>query len=145
MVKAGRIEGLRFVHRNERREVRRAVGLTCQVVRERDFKLIADQAIDLSPDGMLVSSDHDLAVGESLIVSFKATQLGLWFDTEASVARVIRGRRPGDGGTGIGLSFSTLDRVKRLILRGHLRRVPPPLPRRSQRIDWTATVRSLTR
>jgi hypothetical protein len=145
MVQAGRIEGLKFVHRNDRREVRRAVGLTCQVVRERDFRLVADQAIDLSPDGMLVSSEHDMAVGESLIVSFKATQLGLWFDTEASVARIIKGRRPGDRGPAIGLTFSTLDRVKRLILRGHLRRVPPPLPRRTQRIDWTATVRSLTR
>jgi hypothetical protein len=145
MVQAGRVEGLKFVHRNDRREVRRAVGLTCQVVRERDFRLIADQAIDLSPDGMLVSSEHDLAVGESLIVSFKATQLGLWFDTEASVTRIIKGRRPGDRGPGVGLTFSTLDRVKRLILRGHLRRVPPPLPRRMQRIDWTATVRSLTR
>jgi hypothetical protein len=115
------------------------------VVRERDFRLVADQAIDLSPDGMLVSSEHDMAVGESLIVSFKATPLGLWFDTEASVARIIKGRRPGDRGPAIGLTFSTLDRVKRLILRGHLRRVPPPLPRRTQRIDWTATVRSLTR
>ena len=94
---------------------------------------------------MLVSSDHDLEVGEALIVSFKATQLGLWFDTDACVTRVIKGRRPGDRGRGIGLSFSSLDRVKRLILRGHLRRVPPPLPRRIQRIDWTATVRSLTR
>ena len=145
MVQPGPVESLKFVHRNDRREVRRAVGLTCQVVRERDFRLVADQALDLSPDGMLVSSDHDLQVGESLIVSFKATQLGLWFDTEASVARIIKGRRPSDRGAGIGLSFSTLDRVKRLILRGHLRRVPPPLPRRTQRIDWTATVRSLTR
>jgi len=115
------------------------------VVRERDFRLVAEQALDLSPDGMLVSSEHDMAVGENLIVSFKATQLGLWFDTEASVARIVKGRRYGDHGAGIGLSFSTLDRVKRLILRGHLRRVPPPLPRRTQRIDWTATVRSLTR
>ena len=86
-----------------------------------------------------------MVVGENVIVSFKATQLGLWFDTEASVARIIKGRRDGDRGAGIGLSFSTLDRVKRLILRGHLRRVPPPLPRRMQRIDWTATVRSLSR
>ena len=145
MLKPGRVEGLKFVHRNDRREVRRAVGVTCQVVRERDFRLVAEQALDLSPDGMLVSSEHDMAVGENLIVSFKATQLGLWFDTEASVARIVKGRRYGDHGAGIGLSFSTLDRVKRLILRGHLRRVPPPLPRRTQRIDWTATVRSFTR
>ena len=138
-------ERLRFVRRNDRHEVRRAVGFSCQVVRERDFRLIADQALDLSPDGMLVASDSELEIGESVILSFKATQLGLWFDTEANVARIVKGRRDGDRGTAVGLSFSTLDRVKRLILRGHLRRVPPPLPRRTQRIDWTATVRSLTR
>jgi hypothetical protein len=145
MLQPGLTSGLKFVRRNDRREVRRAASFTCQVVRERDFRLIADRALDISPDGMLVSSEHDLEVGESLIVSFKATQLGLWFDSEASVARIVKGRRDGDRGAGVGLSFSTLDRVKRLILRGHLRRVPPPLPRRTQRIDWTATVRSLTR
>ena len=133
------------MRRNDRREVRRAMGITCQVVRERDFRLVAERALDLSPDGMLVQSEAELEVGESLIVSFKATQLDLWFDSEARVARIVKGRRDGDHGAGIGLSFSTLDRVKRLILRGHLRRVPPPLPRRMQRIDWTATVRSLTR
>ena len=133
------------MRRNDRHEVRRAVGLSCQVVRERDFRLIADTALDLSPDGMLVASDSELEIGESVILSFKATQLGLWFDTEANVARIVKGRRDGDRGAAVGLSFSTLDRVKRLILRGHLRRVPPPLPRRTQRIDWTATVRSLTR
>ena len=95
------------------------------------------------PYGMLVATDRALEVGENMIVSFRATQLGLWFDTEATVARIIKGRRPGDRGPAIGLSFSTLDRVKRLILRGHLRRVPPHLPRRTQRIDWTATIRSL--
>ena len=119
------------------------MGLACTVVRERDFRVIAHHALDVSPDGMLVSSDRDLEVGENMIVSFRATQLGLWFDTEASVARIVKGRRDGDRGAGIGLSFSTLDRVKRLILRGHLRRVPPPLPARTQRIDWTATIRSL--
>jgi hypothetical protein len=115
------------------------------VVRERDFRLIGSTALDLSPDGMLVATEHDLAVGESLIVSFRATSLGVWFDSEARVARVVRGRRDGDRGAAVGLSFSSLDRVKRLILRGHLRRVPPPIPRRAQRIDWTATIRSLDR
>jgi hypothetical protein len=142
MLQPGLTSGLKFVRRNDRREVRRAASFTCQVVRERDFRLIADQALDVSPDGMLVATEDEVAVGENLIVSFQATQLGLWFDSEASVARIVRGRRDGDRGAGIGLSFSTLDRVKRLILRGHLRRVPPPLPRRTQRIDWSATVRS---
>jgi hypothetical protein len=132
-----------LIRRNDRREMRRAVGFTCTVVRGLDFKIVAHQAHDVSPDGLLVSTEQELEVGENMIVSFRATQLGLWFDTEARVARMIRGRRPGDRGPAVGLCFTTLDRVKRLILRGHLRRVPPPLPRRAQRIDWTATIRSL--
>jgi hypothetical protein len=132
-----------FVRKNERREIRRAVVMKCQIVRERDFRLVAEKALDLSPDGMLVPTEADLAVGENVFVSFRATELGIWFDTEATVARVIHGRRPGDKGKGVGLKFSTLPRLKRFILRGHLRRVPPPIPRRNQRIDWSATVRSI--
>jgi len=132
-----------FVRRNERREMRRAVSVPCQIVRERDFRLVSDRALDLSPDGMLVASRCDVEPGEALLVSFQATELGLWFDSEARVARVVRGRRPSDRGEAIGLAFSTLSRVQRFILRGQLRRVPPPVPRRPQRIDWSATVRSL--
>lgn len=132
-----------FVRKNERREVRRAISMTCQIVRERDFRLVSEKALDVSPDGMLVATDVELEPGENVFVSFRATELGLWFDTEARVARVIRGRRPGDRGRGVALRFSTLPRVKRLILRGHLRRVPPPIPRRAQRIDWAATIRSI--
>jgi hypothetical protein len=134
-----------FVRRNERREVRRAQRFHCQVVRERDFRLVATQALDVSPDGMLVALEGlDLEVGEPVIVSFKATRLGLWFDTEAKVTRIVRGRRPGDKGRGAGLSFLTLDRVKRMILRGHLKRVPPPVPKRTQRIDWSRTIWSFS-
>lgn len=132
-----------FVRKNERREVRRAISMTCQIVRERDFRLVSEKALDVSPDGMLVATDVELEAGENVFVSFRATALGIWFDTEARVARVIRGRRPGDKGRGIALRFSTMPRVKRLILRGHLRRVPPPIPRRAQRIDWAATIRSI--
>ena len=132
-----------FVRKNERRELRHATSMTCQIVRERDFSLVAEKALDVSPDGMRVATDVELEPGENVFVSFRATTLGIWFDTEARVTRVIRGRRPGDKGRGVGLRFSTLPRVKRLILRGHLRRVPPPIPRRAQRIDWAATIRSI--
>src|SRR2546427_804024 len=127
-----------FVRKNERREVRRAIRVQCQIVRESDFSLVSEQALDVSPDGMLVATDTSLITGENVIVTFRATDLGIWFDTEATVARMVHGRRPGDKGRAAALSFSTLSRVKRFILRGHLRRVPPPLPRRAQRIDWTA-------
>lgn len=132
-----------FVRKNDRREVRRDVRVACQVIRERDFSIVAYRALDLSPDGMFVASDIDLEPGENVLVTFKATELGLWFDTEATVARRVNGRRHGDNARGVGLSFSTLDPVKRLILRGHLRRVPPPVPRRTQRIDWAETVRRI--
>lgn len=132
-----------FVRKNERREVRRAIAISCQVVRARDFRLVAEKAVDVSPDGMLVVTDDDLEPGESVFVSFRATELGIWFDSEAHVARIVRGRRPGDKGRGVALCFSTMPRVKRFILRTHLRRVPPPVPRRAQRIDWAATVRSI--
>src|SRR5690606_40942651 len=38
-----------FVRKNERREVRRAVRLACTVVRERDFCLVSERALDVSP------------------------------------------------------------------------------------------------
>lgn len=132
-----------LVRKNDRREVRRALSLPCQIVRERDFRLIAETALDLSSDGMLVKTEIDLEPGENVFVSFRATELGLWFDSEAKVARVIQGRRPGDKGKAIGLHFMTMSRVKRFILRNHLRKVPPPVPRRTQRIDWTATVKEI--
>jgi hypothetical protein len=134
-----------LVRKNERREIRRATPMACQIVRERDFRLVADTAVDISPDGMFVASDIDVDPSDRFIVSFQATELGLWFDTEAEVARVVRGRRTHDRGRGIALRFSTLSRVRRFILRGHLRRIPPPLPARTQRIDWSATVRGIER
>ncbi len=63
---------MRFVRKNEHREVRRAVTLDCQVVRERDFRLVAKRMLDVSPDGMLVAVDEPLEPGERLIVSFHA-------------------------------------------------------------------------
>src|SRR4051794_41572417 len=105
-----------LVRKNERREMRRALVMSCQIVRERDFRLVAEKALDVSPDGMLVATEADLAVGENVFVSFRATELGLWFDTEATVTRVIQGRRPGDKGRGVALKFSTLPRLKRFIL-----------------------------
>jgi hypothetical protein len=132
-----------LVRKNDRREVRRAMLLSCQIVRERDFRLVAETALDVSPDGMLISTEIDLEPGENVFVSFRATELGLWFDSEARVARVIRGRRPGDKGRAVGINFSTMSRVKRFILRNHLRKVPPPVPKRMQRIDWAATVKEI--
>jgi hypothetical protein len=54
----------------------------------------------------------------------------LWFDTRATLRRVVEGRRPGDGGRALGLHFESLPAVSRLILRGHLGRAPQTVPKR---------------
>jgi hypothetical protein len=79
---------------------------------------------------MFVLSDEIIDPGTELFVSFRATELPLWFDTRATVARVIAGRRMGDDGRGFGLRFRSLPAVSRVILRGHLRRAPRPAPQR---------------
>jgi hypothetical protein len=114
---------------NRRGEMRRAVRLCCRV-RRRDGRLIGDRTVDLSPQGMLVISDERLEHGENLVVSFQATELPLWFDTRATLTRIVEGRRPNDGGRALGLHFESLSAVSRLILRGHLGKAPPIAPQR---------------
>jgi PilZ domain-containing protein len=97
--------------------------------------LVGDRTLDLSPQGMLVLSDERLEWGTELVVSFQATELPIWFDTLASVTRVVEGRRPGDDGRAIGVHFETLPAVSRLILRGHLRRHPLTLARRERPVE----------
>jgi hypothetical protein len=101
------------------------------------WRLVGDRTLDLSPQGMLLLSDECLDWGTELVVSFQATELPIWFDTLASVTRVVEGRRPGDAGRALGVHFETLPSVSRLILRGHLRRHPPTLSRRERPVELT--------
>jgi hypothetical protein len=132
-----------WVRTNQRRAIRRAYLLPCTVLRQDDFMPIGEFALDLSPEGMLVMCDDDAERGQELLVSFQATNLNLWFHAQAKIARVVAGRRPGDRGRCVGVEFTELDPVKRHILRGALRGVPPPVPRRPQRIDYVASLRRM--
>jgi hypothetical protein len=128
------------VHAAQRRTLRRAVRVDCQVVRERDFKLIGDWALDLSPDGMLVVTRDPVLTGEEVIVSFPIPRTRVIVDVEATVARVIHGRRPTDRHRcGLGLAFDKLDAEYARLLRAQLRHIPPPLPTRARRVDYAAT------
>jgi hypothetical protein len=98
------------------------------VVREHDFKLIADRMLDLSTDGMLVPLRMSALTGDSLIVSFSIP--GMWIDTEATVARVVHGRRPGDDGLAAGILFHPIAPALRAALAGFLHGRRAPLPRR---------------
>jgi hypothetical protein len=104
--------------------MRRSVRLGCRIRRIEDWRLLGDRTVDLSPQGMLVLSDEAVEDGTTLVVSFQATELPIWFDTCARVTRVVQGRRPGDPGRALGIHFDTLPAVSRLILRGFLRKHP---------------------
>ena len=115
---------------SRRTSTRRGVALPCQAVRERDFKLIADRTLDISVDGLLLPMEvgDRVVAGEALIISFPIP--GMWIDAEASVSRIVHGRRPGDDGAACGVIFDVISSSARAALAGYLHGKPPPLPRR---------------
>lgn len=129
-----------LVPASQRRAIRRAVPFECQVVRERDFRLLGRWGLDLSSDGMLLVSDAAILTGDDVIVSFRVPRTHAWVDCEATVARVVHGRRPSDRARGFGLWFHSLDADTRWGIRSALRGLPPPLPARERRIDYAASV-----
>lgn len=107
---------------------RREIVLPCQAVREHDFKLIADRMLDISVEGLLLPLRTKVLTGETLIVSFSIP--GMWIDAEATVARVVHGRRPGDDGLAVGVIFDRIAPSARAALAGFLHGRRFPLPRR---------------
>ena len=119
----------RWVLRNRRGALRHAVHVSCQVVRERDFRLVGDCIVDLSTTGVLVTPADPLLTGERVIVSFRLPSSAFWIDVEATVARVAHGRRPGEHSRAIALEFDTLPGLTELVLASALQRLPPTAPR----------------
>lgn len=113
-----------------RRPLRHSVRLGCQVVRARDFKLVADEMVEISEGGLLVLPKVRLLTGESLYVSFMAPFTRSYVDVEATVARVIHGRRLGDVGPSVGLSIDHMDEAARALVRSQLTFLPTVAPRR---------------
>jgi len=113
-----------------RRPSRHAVRLGCQVVRERDFKLVAEQMVELSETGLLVLPKIRILTGENLIVTFMAPFTRVYVDAEATVARVMHGRRLGDTGPTLGLSITSMPDAARALVRSQLTFMPTVAPRR---------------
>lgn len=124
---------------------RRFVRLDCQVVREHDFRLIGDLALDLSTRGMLVRARERVLTGEEVVVSFKPPRRNEWFDAQGTVARVLHGRRPGDGGLAFGVEFYDLGREDELLLFESLRGMFPPDALRPPRPLVTPDLQRLSR
>lgn len=130
--------------RRAKRPARYTAPLECQVVRERDFRLVADRILNLSPGGALVGPADPVLTGERLILSF-CTGLpgGHYVDAEVIVARVVHGRRAGEHTRYLGLSFECLDESSLAALHRLLRRAVPVPPgaryeRRAQRRQLAA-------
>lgn len=122
-----------MLHEPLRRVFRRFVRLDCQVVREHDFKLVGDLALDLSTKGMQVRAKHRILTGEELIISFKPPKSNTWFDVQGTVARVVHGRRPGDYGLGFGVEFHNLSKDDESMLFSHLKGLSGPDAQRPPR------------
>jgi hypothetical protein len=137
---------------NRRSEIRHRVSIGCAIEREH-WRLFVGQALDLSPDGMLIRCEARIDPGSGLIVSFKTTELGVRFVTRATVTRVVLGRRRGDEGRAVGVRFVGLSAVSRLVLRGMLHAFPPapalraPPPRLTRMaggdVDYASVVDSI--
>jgi hypothetical protein len=118
-----------------RRPTRHSLRIPCQVVRERDFQLIADRVENLSTWGMLVTPSDPVLTGERVFVSFQLPGTTTWIDVCATVTRVIHGRRPNETSRKLGLEFDDLGPYDRFRLRRCLMKRPPapPGPRAGRR------------
>ena len=110
---------------------RHTVKIACQVVRERDFRLLADRVVDLSSTGALVGPADPALTGERILVSFRIPRSSVWVDAEATVTRVVHGRRPGEYSRSLAIEFDDLDALPRFMLKEALRSVPPAPPKSS--------------
>ena len=115
--------------RSTRASSRHTVKIECQVVRERDFRLLADRMLDLSATGVLVGPADPALTGERLLVSFRIPRSSVWIDAEATVARVVHGRRPGEFRRSLALEFEELEALPRFMLGEALRTVPHAPPK----------------
>jgi len=108
----------------QRALLRRDVQTTCEVVRERDFRLVGRRVLDLSAKGMLIETDQRILTGEELIVTFRGPASRRWYDCTGTVARIVHGRRRRDRRRAIGVTFDTLDVFSELLLCEELRDAP---------------------
>jgi hypothetical protein len=123
-----------------RRSLRRGVRARCQAVSLHGLRTVGERLLDLSPRGALVACDVPVALGDRLLIGFRAPNAGPWIDTEAEVARIIDGWREGDPGYCAGIRFLDLDRESQSELVVRLAGVPPPVPQRRPPVDYAESV-----
>jgi c-di-GMP-binding flagellar brake protein YcgR len=97
-----------------RTDLRVRKSLRCEIVRERDFRLISRELVDISRTGARLITHEAILTGEELVLSFSDDRGRVFVDAEAEVVRVVHGRRPNDrlertrGARTLGIRFSAL-------------------------------------
>jgi len=125
------------------RSVRRTARFACQVVRLRDFSLVADLVENVSPEGLLVGPADPVLTGEELIVSFRLPGIRDYIDAEAVVSRVVHGRRPGESRRALGITFTAISPFSQMLLNAYIRRLPP-IPPSFRRGIWRGKFQPLS-
>lgn len=127
---------------SDRGTVRFGVHVDCNVVRDSDFRVIGRGTLDVSLTGMLVQCSYDAAVGDEVIVSFR-TPAREYVDAVGIVTRRIDGRRRGDLGPMIGVTFTGIDDDSLRALARMLE-CAPVVSKRAPRIDYAREVMRIT-
>ncbi len=122
----------------DRSVARFGVHIACQVVRERDFRVIGRGTLDVSLTGMLVQCTYDAEIGDEVIVSFK-TGRDEYVDAVGIVTRRMEGRRRGDLGMTMGITFTSLD-DESLRALARMLELAPVVTKRAPRLDYAREV-----
>ncbi|MEZ4300041.1 MAG: PilZ domain-containing protein [Polyangiaceae bacterium] len=99
------------------RSPRFSMRLNCQVVRQRDFKLVATSVMNVSETGLFVDGEAPVRFGERLILTFYSPAVRSWIDAEGTVTRVSFGPRWMGRKQAFGVAFDTLDAASRKQIR----------------------------
>jgi hypothetical protein len=91
--------------------------MPCQVVRERDFKLVATSVMNVSESGLLVDADVPVKFGEKIVVTFYSAAVKDWIDASGTVTRVSYGPKWMARKQAFGLTFDTIDEGSRRNIR----------------------------
>ena len=130
---------------SERQFSRHGVRTACVVMTQDGQRLLGDETMDLSWDGVRIRSYEPSArVGDEVRVKLQIPKSRVWIDCEGYVARVMPGRRRGDDPPSLGLKINRMDGMMRLLLATTIKhRQPPEASIRGPRRDYAEIVRRI--
>lgn len=130
-----------FLDPDERHAVRRKVRSECQVVASLGFRLLGEEVLDISTDGVLLKSEAAVALGEEVYVSLKLPKGQTWIGGLGRVARVVRRRRAEDVHPAIGIEFTKLEPFEKSLLDAFLEGRPEVPASRGRTRDLAPSIR----